>query len=257
MSKNKGLGLISALAVGAGVAAVAAGKKYKTVETKKKEDYDALHNTSEYRNTERGKYEKNSKGIYYTNGNYEAFARPRKPEGVDDKHFDVVQDGYETALTPQVTVIGNGKAVGFVADGLQQLEFRRVMAEDDGIAAASNEDFFDALGQTDDRRFAASLADDRQGRMELAFAAVDDDQVRHGPILFAIAPFHDFRHGLKVIRLALDGLQFEAAILFLSRLTVLEDNHRGHGLYPLGMGNIEAPIVPRGIPLQTRCWSRT
>ena len=28
MSKNKGLGLVSALAVGAGVAAVAAGKKY-------------------------------------------------------------------------------------------------------------------------------------------------------------------------------------------------------------------------------------
>lgn len=61
MSKNKGLGLVSALAVGAGVAAVAAGKKYKIAETKKKEDYDALHNTSEYRNTERGKYEKNSK----------------------------------------------------------------------------------------------------------------------------------------------------------------------------------------------------
>lgn len=36
MSKNKGLGLVSALAVGAGVAAVAAGKKYKTSETKKK-----------------------------------------------------------------------------------------------------------------------------------------------------------------------------------------------------------------------------
>ena len=78
MSKNKGLGLVSALAVGAGVAAVAAGKKYKTAETKKKEDYDALHNTSEYRNTERGKYEKNSKGIYYSNGNYEAFARPSR-----------------------------------------------------------------------------------------------------------------------------------------------------------------------------------
>ena len=58
MSKNKGLGLVSALAVGAGVAAVAAGMKYKSAETKKKEDYDALHNTSEYRNTERGKYEK-------------------------------------------------------------------------------------------------------------------------------------------------------------------------------------------------------
>ena len=36
------------------------------------------------RNTERGKNEKNSKGIYYTNGNYEAFARPKKPQGVED-----------------------------------------------------------------------------------------------------------------------------------------------------------------------------
>ena len=47
MSKNKGLGLVSALAVGAGVAAVAAGKKYKTAETKKKEEYDALHFTTQ------------------------------------------------------------------------------------------------------------------------------------------------------------------------------------------------------------------
>ena len=46
-----------------------------------------------YRNTERGKNEKNSKGIYYTNGNYEAFARPEKPEGVDDKHAYLVGSG--------------------------------------------------------------------------------------------------------------------------------------------------------------------
>ena len=36
MSKNKGLGLISALAVGAGVAAVAAGKKIKQLRQRKK-----------------------------------------------------------------------------------------------------------------------------------------------------------------------------------------------------------------------------
>ena len=68
MSKNKGLGLVSALAVGAGVAAVAAGKKYKTTETKKKEEYDALHNTSEYRNTERGKYEKSGGRAFSKSG---------------------------------------------------------------------------------------------------------------------------------------------------------------------------------------------
>ena len=45
------------------------------------------------RGTERGKQAKNSKGIYYSNGNYEAFARPEKPEGVDDKHAYIVGSG--------------------------------------------------------------------------------------------------------------------------------------------------------------------
>ncbi|MFR5152144.1 MAG: hypothetical protein ACLTER_23860 [Ruminococcus sp.] len=36
---------------------------------------------------------KTTKGIYYTNGNYEAFARPEKPEGVDDKHAYLVGSG--------------------------------------------------------------------------------------------------------------------------------------------------------------------
>ena len=38
-------------------------------------------------------HEKNSKGIYYSNGNYEAFARPEKPEGVDKKHAYIVGSG--------------------------------------------------------------------------------------------------------------------------------------------------------------------
>ncbi len=33
---------------------------------------------------------KNSKGIYYTNGNYEAFARPEKPEGIENKSAYIV-----------------------------------------------------------------------------------------------------------------------------------------------------------------------
>ena len=58
----------------------------------KKDDKNSAVNNS-YRNTERGKYEKNSKGIYYTNGNYEAFARPEKPEGVEEKHAYIVGSG--------------------------------------------------------------------------------------------------------------------------------------------------------------------
>ena len=31
--------------------------------------------------------------MYYSNGNYEAFARPRKPAGIDQKHAYIVGAG--------------------------------------------------------------------------------------------------------------------------------------------------------------------
>lgn len=67
--KSTKLGVASLIAVGAGIAAVAAKSK-KTEEKKRvKEIQKEEHDT--FRNTERGKYTKNSKGIYYSNGNYE------------------------------------------------------------------------------------------------------------------------------------------------------------------------------------------
>ena len=89
--KSTKLGVASLIAVGAGIAAVAAKSK-KTEEKKRvKEIQKEEHDT--FRNTERGKYTKNSKGIYYSNGNYEAFARPEKPEGVDNKSAYLVGSG--------------------------------------------------------------------------------------------------------------------------------------------------------------------
>ena len=92
----------SALAIGAGVAAVNAVRKKnyeggqgdspKSTE-KKGMPEERKEELKQFRNTERGKYEKNSKGIYYTNGNYEAFARPEKPEGVDGKSAYLVGSG--------------------------------------------------------------------------------------------------------------------------------------------------------------------
>ena len=61
MSKNTvKLGIAGLTAAATGAALFTA----KKVSDKKKEEETS---TSEYRNTERGKYEKNSKGIYYTN----------------------------------------------------------------------------------------------------------------------------------------------------------------------------------------------
>ena len=73
--KKKALkaGVASVLALGAGVAAINARKNYKAEKVQvKKHQEEELAN---FRNTERGTNEKNSKGIYYTNGNYEAFAQ--------------------------------------------------------------------------------------------------------------------------------------------------------------------------------------
>ena len=91
MSK-KGWKAGAVLAAGAGITAVLAAKKRGNMEM------DKMKKTShgsryDYRNTELGKHDKNSKGIYYTNGNYEAFARPEKPAGIEEKSAYLVGSG--------------------------------------------------------------------------------------------------------------------------------------------------------------------
>ena len=79
--------------------------------SKKKENGSDKSADNGYRNTERGKYEKNSKGIYYSNGNYEAFARPEKPEGVDDKHAYIVGSGL-ASLAAACFLVRDGQMPG-------------------------------------------------------------------------------------------------------------------------------------------------
>ena len=67
MSKKKlGIGIAAVAAAGAGAAALTVKNHNKAKVQKDK----AAAEHAEYRNTERGKHEKNRKGIYYTNGNY-------------------------------------------------------------------------------------------------------------------------------------------------------------------------------------------
>lgn len=89
MNKNAKLGAAVALAGAAGVFVASRKKKAQTVKQTRKQQQEL----ADYRNTERGMHEKNSKGIYYTNGNYEAFARPEKPEGIENKSAYIVGSG--------------------------------------------------------------------------------------------------------------------------------------------------------------------
>ena len=82
---------IAATTVTAVSSAVLVAKKVKN--NKKDEKINT------YRNTELGKYDKNDKGIYYTNGNYEAFARPKKPENVENKNAYLIGSGLASLAT--------------------------------------------------------------------------------------------------------------------------------------------------------------
>ena len=112
MSGKKQIGLgIAALAAGAGIAAVAAQGRKTSAASREAKKKNEKEERSEYRNTERGKYEKNSKGIYYTNGNYEAFARPKKPEGVDEKSAYIVGSGL-ASLAAACFLVRDGQMKG-------------------------------------------------------------------------------------------------------------------------------------------------
>ena len=121
MAKKKGLGLgVAAVAAGAGAVAYAAHNHEK----KKAEGGQRtgagfgkatgrkyVDAQPEYRNTELGKDARNSKGIYYSSGNYEAFARPRKPEGVDEKHAYLVGSGL-ASLAAACFLVRDGQMPG-------------------------------------------------------------------------------------------------------------------------------------------------
>ncbi len=81
----------SIFAVGAGVVAIARSSKKLADKRELKKRLAIEHKN--YQNTERDNNMKNSKGIYYSSGNYEAFARPEKPKGVDNKSAYLVGSG--------------------------------------------------------------------------------------------------------------------------------------------------------------------
>ena len=119
MANKKGIGIGVAVAAGAGAAAYAA-KNHKKNEAggnashtvhKKAAGKKSAYTDLDYRNTELGRYDKNSKGIYYTNGNYEAFARPKKPEGVDEKNAYIVGSGL-AALAAACFLVRDGQMPG-------------------------------------------------------------------------------------------------------------------------------------------------
>ena len=108
MAKNLGKWTAAAAGLaGAGAAVVLAKKAAQG----KQETPAESRGQDNYRNTELGRHEKNAKGIYYTNGNYEAFARPEKPAGVEEKSAYIVGSGL-AALAAACFLVRDGQMDG-------------------------------------------------------------------------------------------------------------------------------------------------
>ena len=102
-----GVAAATAVAAAATAGATAIVSKNKK-EARKKAVAEKVNN---FHNTERGRFERNSKGIYYSNGNYEAFARPLKPDGVDGKSAYIVGSGLG-ALAAACFLVRDGQMKG-------------------------------------------------------------------------------------------------------------------------------------------------
>ena len=110
MEKKFGKLTTAAVVAGAGAAVVLAKKVSRGKKAAEKPGSEPSAPAS-YQNTELGKHEKNRKGIYYTNGNYEAFARPEKPEGVENKSAYIVGSGL-AALAAACFLVRDGQMPG-------------------------------------------------------------------------------------------------------------------------------------------------
>lgn len=58
--------------------------------------------------------------MYYSNGNYEAFARPRKPAGADKKHAYIIGAGL-AGLSAAVFLVRDGQVPGDQIHILEEL----------------------------------------------------------------------------------------------------------------------------------------
>ena len=106
--KGTKLGTASVLLAGAGAAALAVKKSKENARRRTEQE---AASRSAYRNTELGKNARNSKGIYYSSGNYEAFARPEKPEGVEEKSAYIVGSGL-ASLAAACFLVRDGQMPG-------------------------------------------------------------------------------------------------------------------------------------------------
>src|SRR5215472_3367671 len=163
------------------------------------------------------------------------------------------------ALATALPVESDGEAMRFVANLLDQMQYGGVALQNDGfVLLAENEEDLVFLGDA-----GHGLIDDLErlerlgSGVQLADAAVDEDEARQFPLLFLQAPITTsdrFAHAGEIIvearQCAVAGLgafpvsvvttNYEFAVLGFFNASVFPNDHGGNGVGPLNVRNIEA-----------------
>ncbi len=191
----------------------------------------------------------------------------------------VVQRTRPEALGPFDALVGDREAVGLVTHALEQIQALTGAGQDHRVVLAGHPDLLQALGEAADGDVVdAQLVQRPLGGGDLRLAAVDDDELRRigeplgSPVVvlqllagfltgfLAVRPLAGLLllgdvaleaaadhlvHGPDVV-LPLEALDLEAPVLALALEAVLEDDHGGHHVVALEMGDVVALDPQRG-----------
>src|SRR5882672_3319130 len=173
---------------------------------------------------------------------------------------NVFQAGLNRAPRPALAMKSYREAVSFVADLLNQMQdWRMALQVDRLVLLPEHIDNFLLLGDAGD-----SLVDDlkffqrRGGRVELAEAPIDQDQVGEGFLFFleaAITALNDFLHAREIV-IAPFATNDELAIAGFFHPPIFPHNHRSNSVGALQMGDIEALDAARRLRQPERLLER-
>jgi hypothetical protein len=157
---------------------------------------------------------------------------------------DVEQFGGAIADGAALTVIADGETVALVADELDEMEDRGAAVEDYGLVfvAVDIDDLFLLGDGGEGLRGEAEGFEGIGGGVELAEAAIDEDEGRELPLFFfqaLVAAVDYLAHGGEIVY-AEDGHDFEFAVGGLVHLAIFPDDEGGDGFRALDVGDIEA-----------------
>ncbi len=168
----------------------------------------------------------------------------KRGNGLGTDVGDGFQLGGKGAAAARVAVEGDGEAMGFVADLLEELQGGGPFAEVEGMRVFGNINLLKSFGKGNDSGLVvdAYLLKRLHRGIELPFAPVNDDEVGQGLLggdKAVVVAVDDLLHGGKVVN-AFHGLDVEVAVLLFGRVAPFETDHGGDRVGALEVGVVKA-----------------